>query len=163
MRKLIPLLLILISAGAGIGAGLFLRPAAVPEEEGAAAPDGAAAASEDGAHGGDPEMLPEFVKMSNQFIVPLVERNQITSMIILSLSLEVEAGGTEKVFAQEPKLRDEFLQRLFDHANTGGFAGTFTDADNLVILRKGLTEVAKSVLGNTVKSVLITDIIRQDS
>ena len=63
----------------------------------------------------------------------------------------------------EPKLRDGILQLLFDHANTGGFQGSFTDADNLVILRKGLTEVARSVLGSMVRNVLITDMIRQDS
>lgn len=160
MRKLLPLLLILIGAGAGLGAGLHLRPALVADVEG----DPAATAD---AHSADTTrsagQLPEFVKLNNQFIVPLVERNQITSLIILSLSLEVTVGGTEQVYAQEPKLRDEILQRLFDHANTGGFRGTFTDADNLLILRKGLTEVARGVLGNMVRSVLITDIIRQDS
>ncbi|MDO9639069.1 MAG: flagellar basal body-associated FliL family protein [Pseudotabrizicola sp.] len=159
MRKLLPLLLILIGAGAGLGAGWHLRPAPAAEGEGdpAAAGDTHAAGT---AH--STEQLPEFVKLNNQFIVPLVEKNQIASLIILSLSLEVTAGGTEKVFAQEPKLRDEMLQRLFDHANTGGFRGTFTDADNLLILRKGLTEVARGVLGDMVKTVLITDIIRQD-
>lgn len=160
MRKLIPLLLILIGAGAGLGAGLQLRPAPVADGEGdpTAAGDIPAEPADT-----NPEELPEFVKLSNQFIVPLVERDRITSVIILSLSLEVTAGGTEKVFAQEPKLRDEILQRLFDHANTGGFRGTFTDADNLVILRKGLLEVARGLLGDMVKSVLITDIIRQES
>lgn len=160
MRKLLPLLLILIGIGAGLGAGLHLRPAPVVDGEGDAAATGDApvVAATD-----SPEQLSEFVKLTNPFIVPLVERNQITSLIILSLSLEVTAGGTERVFAQEPKLRDEILQRLFDHANTGGFRGTFTDADNLLILRKGLTEVARGVLGDMVRTVLITDIIRQDS
>lgn len=159
MKKLIPLLLILIGAGAGLGAGLFLRPA--PVAEGDADPATSDNADAENA-AQDPEVLPEFVKLTNPFVVPLVERNQIASLIVLSLSLEVAAGATEQVFAQEPKLRDELLQRLFDHANTGGFRGTFTDADNLVILRRALTEVAQSVLGDMVKTVLITDIIRQD-
>ncbi|WP_103332098.1 flagellar basal body-associated FliL family protein [Pseudotabrizicola formosa] len=161
MRKLLPLLLILIGAGAGLGAGLFLRPAA-PIAEGEADPSAEGIAPAEDAEA-SPEQLPEFVKLTNQFVVPLVERNQITSMVILSLSIEVTAGGTDLVYAKEPKLRDEILQRLFDHANTGGFRGTFTDADNLVILRKGLTEVAQNVLGDIVKTVLITDIIRQDN
>ncbi|RGP35514.1 flagellar basal body-associated protein FliL [Pseudotabrizicola alkalilacus] len=160
MRKLLPLLLILLGAGAGVGAGFFLRPppaAAVGDEHGAdPAPQTANEAAKS-------DQLPEFVKLTNQFIVPVVEKNRIVSLVILSLSLEVKPGGTERVFAQEPKLRDGILQLLFDHANTGGFRGSFTDADNLVILRRGLKEVAQRVLGDMVKDVLITDMIRQDS
>ena len=84
-------------------------------------------------------------------------------MVILTLSLEVTQGTTEQVYAREPKLRDAFLQLLFDHANTGGFRGSFTDAANLVILRKGLLDIAKGILGDIVTDVLITDIVRQDN
>ena len=56
-------------------------------------------------------------------------------MVVLSLSLEVEAGNTEAVYAREPKLRDVFLQVLFDHANSAAFSGSFTDGSNLILLR----------------------------
>jgi hypothetical protein len=56
-----------------------------------------------------------------------------------------------------------FLQVLFDHANAGGFQGSFTDGSNLVILRKALFESAAGILGEQVKDVLISDIARQDS
>lgn len=156
MRKLLPLLLILVGLGAGTGAGFFLRPPHQPEtaEESSA---------EVHAEEADPEHVPEFVKLTNQFIVPVVEDDRIASLVILSLSLEVTAGSTEQIYAQEPKLRDAILQLLFDHANTGGFRGSFTDADNLVILRKGLQEVAEGIYGEIVTNVLITDIVRQDS
>jgi flagellar basal body-associated protein FliL len=160
MRKLLPLLLILIGAGAGVGAGLFLRP--VPEAEAAQNPEAAQDMATE-AEPVDPEILPEFVKLNNQFIVPVVEDGRIVSMVILSLSLEVKTGTTEQVYAREPRLRDEMLQLLFDHANTGGFRGSFTDADNMVILRAGLNEIAKKVLGDSVLDVLITDIVRQDN
>ncbi len=154
IRKLIPLLLALIGLGAGAGAGLALRPQ----------PEKAAETSEKDAveEAVSPELLPEYVKLSNQFIVPVVEGEQITSMVILSLSLEVKTGMTEQVYSREPKLRDAFLQVLFDHANTGGFRGSFTDAETLVPLREGLLEVARKALGDIVGDVLITDIIRQD-
>ena len=84
-------------------------------------------------------------------------------MVILSFSLEVETGDSPEVYNVEPKLRDMFLQVLFDHANAGGFAGVYTDGANLVILREALLESAKSVLGEKVKDVLITDLVRQDS
>jgi len=160
MRKLLPFLLIVMGAGAGVGAGLVLRPPSVSEE----ATDGEGAeAPQEAPEEVDPALAPEFVKLANQFIVPVVENDRIVSLVILSLSLEVAPGSTEQVYAQEPRLRDGILQLLFDHANTGGFRGSFTDADNLVILRRGLKEVAVSVMGDTVRNVLITDIIRQDS
>ena len=60
-------------------------------------------------------------------------------------------------------VRDVFLQVLFDHANTGGFSGSFTDGANLVFLRTSLKEAAVLVMGSAVRDVLITDIARQDS
>jgi flagellar protein FliL len=88
---------------------------------------------------------------------------RIDAMVIMSINLEVIAGSTEAVFAQEPKLRDGFLQVLFDHANAGGFRGSFTDGANMVNLRNALMEVAMKILGDQVIDVLIVDIGRQDS
>jgi flagellar protein FliL len=83
-------------------------------------------------------------------------------MVILSLSLEVTTGSTEAIFQREPKLRDVFLQVLFDHANAGGFKGSFTDGSNMIVLRRALLETAKATMGDIVKDVLIVDIVRQD-
>jgi hypothetical protein len=84
-------------------------------------------------------------------------------MVVLSLSLEVAPGSTEAVYEREPKLRDALLQVLFDHANVGGFSGSFTDGSNLILLRTSLKEASALVLGTIVRDVLITDIARQDS
>lgn len=159
MRRLLPILMILIGVGAGAGAGIFLRPsplvdAMIPSPEDGSAPH---PANDD-----EPPVTSEFVKLTNQFIVPVVENDRIASLVILSLSLEVTTGSRDRVYTYEPKLRDGILQLLFDHANTGGFRGSFTDAANLVVLRKGLNEVSRRILGDAVKDVMITDIIRQD-
>jgi flagellar protein FliL len=152
MGKILPLLLALVGLGAGIGAGLFLRPAPI---EGEAAHDEAAPEEE--------MEPPEFVKLSNQFVIPVLVDGRIDAMVIMSINLEVKAGSTEAVFTQEPKLRDGFLQVLFDHANAGGFRGSFTDGANMVNLRTALMEVAERILGELVIDVLIVDIGRQDS
>ncbi len=154
IRKLLPILLGLVGLGLGIGAGVYLRPA--PTEP--SADEIAAAVAE-----AEPAEPPEYVKLNNQFIVPVMEAGKVVSMVILSLSLEVETGSTEATYQQEPKLRDLFLQVLFDHANSGGFRGSFTDASNMVFLRKALLEAARKALGSAVKDVLISDITRQDS
>jgi flagellar protein FliL len=151
MRKLLPVLLAILGLGGGAGAGLALRPMPDPALEEVMAE-----------HPEEPEVPPEYVKLNNQFIVPVVEDGRVASMVILSLSLEVTAGSTEAVFAKEPKLRDIFLQVLFDHANSGGFRGSFTDGANMVILRRALLETAAMAMGDIVKDVLIIDIVRQD-
>lgn len=163
MRKLIlPLLLALLGIGAGATAGYVLRPAPPAPAEtdasaGAEAPAAPAEGTEDGAASS------EFVKLNNQFIVPDVEDGAIVSLVVLSLSLEVVLGGTEAVYAAEPKLRDTLLQVLFDHANAGGFRGDFTSAGQMEDLRRALLEAARRILGPTVKAVLISDIARQDN
>lgn len=144
LGKLIPLLLILIGAGGGVGAGIALRPAPEEPEEQAA-----------------PVVEPDYVKLSNQFVVPVVEHGKVASLVIMSLSLAT-TGGSEPVFAREPRFRDAFLSVLFAHANTGGFRGSFTDADNLVVLRTALLESARKILP-AVSDVLIVDIMRQDN
>ncbi len=158
IRKPIPLLLAIVGLAIGLGAGLFLRPAAQEAE----AP--VAEAQAPSGHGeAEGQAAPEYVKLNNQFVVPVLEDGKVVSMVVLALSLQVTEGGSEQVYAREPKLRDAILQVLFDHANSGGFAGAFTDGSNLVLLRKSLLEVAQRTLGPVVVDVLISDIARQDS
>lgn len=153
IRKILPVILGILGLLIGAGAGYFLRPA----------PDPAAHAEEVKPKNSDPALAPEYAKLSNQFIVPVMQKGKVSAMVILSLSLQVTTGGSPDVYNAEPKLRDAFLQVMFDHANSGGFSGSYTDGSNLVLLRTALLEAAKSVLGEKVTDVLITDIVRQDS
>ena len=157
IRKILPAILGLLGLLIGAGAGFFLRPA--PDPVAGAKTEAAKAPAEGQA---DPALVPEYAKLSNQFIVPVVQRGKVAAMVILSLSLEVTKDSTAEVYNVEPKLRDKFLQVMFDHSNAGGFSGTYTDGSNLVLLREALLEAARSVLGDKVKDVLITDIVRQD-
>lgn len=172
MRKLLPILLALFGLAAGGGAGFLLRPP--PAETGEIDPCGegnaTAEAESAGTHAAaaaeiDPDAPPayEYVKLNNQFVVPVVEDGEIASLVILSISLEVATGSTEQVYAREPKLRDSFLQVLFDHANAGGFRGAFTQSNNMDVLRSSLLETARKAMGATVSDVLIVDIVRQDT
>lgn len=156
IKKLLPLLLLLVGAGAGVGAGIFLRPEVAPEVEGATEVAQAPEPEEEG------PTDREYVRMTNQFVVPVVNDDKVAALVVLSLSVEVEAGQREAVFPKEPKLRDSFLQVLFDHANIGGFDGAFTNANNMDVLRGALREVAKRDLGDIITDVLIVEIARQD-
>lgn len=166
--KLLPLLLAILGLGAGVGAGLALRP---EPEVGATDLCGPAAEGMPAAEVPPQPVSPidaqgaltkDYVKLNNQFIVPILQEGSVRSMIILSLSLEVPIGGSELVYKLEPKLRDNLLQVLFDHANTGGFSGAFTDANKMAVLRLALLETAQRLIGSQVSDVLISDIARQD-
>jgi hypothetical protein len=104
----------------------------------------------------------EYARMNNQFVVPVVMNDRVSALMVLSLSIEVETGGQEAVFSHEPRLRDAFLQVMFDHANIGGFNGAFTASSNMRILREALQDAADRVMRGHISDVLIVDIVRQD-
>ena len=169
MGKLIPILLAVVGLGGGIGAGIMFRPD--PAENHASDADEHCApgetlakaevhdAAQDADHSGADAN--EYVKFSNQFIIPVMAADRVESMVVLSLSLEVVPGSKEEIYQREPKLRDAFLQVLFNHANVGGFDGNFVDTVNLKTLRSALFEVAQKQVGEIAVDVLIVDLIKQ--
>lgn len=164
--KFLPILLAVAGTGAGIGAGIFLMPA--PEEKAAEAIDCVVPEKEPKAEtvaekSEGPQEGREYIKLSNQFVIPVMSSERVQALVVASFSIEVPSGGAEGVYAREPKLRDAFLQVLFDHANIGGFEGRFTDTGRMLILREALRDAARNVLGNDVFDVLITEIARQDA
>jgi hypothetical protein len=165
MGKLLPLVLALAGLGAGVGAGFFLKPAPKPTETVEAAADAAAVCpptgDEDHALPPEPGAPAEFVKLANQFVVPVVVDNDVDSMVVLTLSLEVTQGSQQDIYGLEPKLRDAFLRVLFDHANMGGFQGNFLNHLGLEALRSALREIGQKTAGPILHDVLIVDMVKQ--
>ncbi len=168
IKKLLPILLALVGTGAGVGAGLFLMPADEDQADATEClpPDDAVRHETVEAKPDDPDLhdaTREYVKLNNQFVVPIMGSERVRALVVASLSVEVSIGATETVYAREPKLRDVFLQVMFDHANIGGFEGAFTTGERMKILRGALLDAARSVLGSDVSDVLITEIARQEA
>lgn len=169
MGKILPILLALIGLGAGIGGGIALRPN--PEDQTLLTPCGedgdshttVSEAEQSGNVETDQQNSPDYVKLNNQFVVPVVQDGSVTALVVMSLSLELNSGGPELVYQREPKLRDALLQVLFDHANAGGFDGNFTSGRNMEALRRALRESAINTLGPEVSDVLIVDVVRQEA
>lgn len=168
---LLPVILTLVGLGLGAGAGWMLKPKTDAMKEASKEPEKGEQTDTDAAKKPAKEKTPpdepensssEFVKLNNQFVVPVVSDSVVSSLVVMSLSLEVETGLREAVFQREPKLRDALLQVMFDHANIGGFDGTFTTAGNLDVLRAGLTDAARKIVPGDVFGILIVDIARQD-
>jgi hypothetical protein len=169
MAKILALILAVGGLGAGVGAGLMLRPEPEPPAKAEEVACDSADKPDAAEKGARQEEVPEgeagfeYVKLNNQFVVPVVDEEKVKALVVLSLSLEVVAGARETIYQREPKLRDVFLQVLFDHANAGGFDGAFTNGRNMTLLRDALREVARKTLGATVRDVLIVDVVRQDA
>jgi|GEM_PF-224510 len=176
IKKLLPLVLILAGAGAGVGAGIALRPAPEPAD----LPEDGAVTETDAPCGPDPnapaevaadrpELAPadaaaqsEFVKFPEQFVIPVVEDDKVTALVVMRLTIEVAPEMKDTVTARIPKLRDGFLRIMLDHANIGGFDGQFTSNGSMETLRRGFVDFAASSFPAGIHDVLILDINRQD-
>jgi len=165
MKRLIPIIAVVVALTGGAGAGLFLAP-----KDACAAAEPAPASSDEDMTDCAPkdemsdkkDVPTEYATMNRQFVIPVMRGGQVQAMVVATLALEVAEGTSEAAYSAEPKLRDAFLQVFFVHAHSGGFDGAFTQASAMTDLRERLYEVAKPVLGDALKSVLITDIVRQD-
>lgn len=180
IRVILPLLLLCLGIGIGIAAALFaaadIRVADSIDDTGSEPTQHTSSDDEHQElqnHNIDTESyLPvrpgssdelEYVRLNNQFVVPVVQDAVVKSLVVMSLTIEVQLGENEQVFSREPRLRDAFLRVMFRHANSGGFDGQFTRPLALNPLRAGLRDAARDVLGTVVHDVLIVDIVRQDA
>jgi hypothetical protein len=175
MKRLMPLLIALLGLGAGVAAGLVLKP--VPEEPDSAAGEPCPEHSEipctaqetdplkPSAHAGvELHGEPAYVPMEKPFVVPVFEGQKVVAMVVVSLSVATDEEGAHAVEAVQPRLRDGFLKAMFRHANSGGFDGLFTTGQKMEDLKSALLASAREAMpGAPVTEVLITEIARQDS
>lgn len=169
MQKILPILIALIGLGIGAGVGFVLKPAVETAEAECAEGDMTCKDAMEKSYTAmsverivEVEVPREYVEMKKQFVVPVIDENEVSSLVVMSLSLEIEEGVKETVFTREPKLRDAFLDIMFAHANSGGFSASFTKRQAMADLRGSLLKAAHEIIGSAVQKVLITEIVRQD-
>ena len=161
MKALLPVIFAVVGIAIGAGAGLFLAPK--PEEACEKPPcEEASKEKPEKEEESDAEDEADYLRLQSQFVVPIIREERVSSLVVMSISLEVQPNSEDYIYEREPKLRDVLLQVLFDHAFIGGFEGKFTESSRLTSLRVALLEGAKSVLGDRVTDILITDIMRQE-
>jgi hypothetical protein len=166
-RLLVPLAALAVGLGIGAGGAILTKPAppgdAVGTSAGGEGTEGRAVVAGRPTAPPPPDEVTEFAPIGNQFVVPVLREGRVHALVLVSITLEVAEGSTAEVFSIEPRLRDAFLQVLFDHANAGGFDDRFTQADRMSLLRQALREAADRMVGPALRNVLIVDIVRQEA
>ena len=158
--KLLAILLIPIGLVAGLAGGHFLAPEV--EEEPKEEQEQEAAAEQKKPPAPIDLADTDYANLDKHFIVPVIEDGSVSSLVVITMAVEVSRENKELVFEHEPKLRSEFLNVFFNHAQSGGFSGVFIQSQLMSDLRASLNAAAWSVLGDAARQVLITSLTRQD-
>lgn len=189
MGKLLPIILVVLGFGGGVGAGKFLQPEPPEDMDGCGTPNAhgddhkptdheeeTPVAMDEECHEPEPEPKHQYDEDGNlidgngasyatiakQFVIPILKDERVSGLVVAAIAIEVDEGQIEAVFGVEPKLRDAFLSVMFVHASSGGFRGNFLDRRSILDLKERLNEVARPIIGEVFHEVLLTEIARQD-
>lgn len=170
-KALLFALLAFLSAAGGLGAAIATAPA--PDSAGGAhasddahedahaheadTPESAAHDDHDQGHDGHGDAA-SYIKLPNQFIVPVVRDGVVSAMAVLSLGVETPESHQPEVLSMRPKLTDAFLTALFEHSNAGGFDGDFTSQNARSLLKSHLLTAAHETAGEYVTDILLLEL-----
>lgn len=157
MKKILPIIIVFVGVIGGAAIGVFMKP--TNEESGASV---AERGIDDTKSEETDATERNYVKIGRQTIVPVVESGETRALMLFELAVDVPAAQSSTVHEVEPRLRDAFLRELFRMSHTGAFMQNFTDERVIEELRHSLTRAAREHLGDTVKEVLILDVMRQE-
>ncbi|MFP7674691.1 flagellar basal body-associated FliL family protein [Marivita sp. S0852] len=158
LKIFVPILGLVLGLSGGIAIAVFLQ------SEDSDAPKEIAVGTEPVTVGDEVDQKDtEIVKLPNQFVVPVIVRNRVRAMVILTVAVEVSAAKADDVRMAEPKLRDTFLGELFELAAMDGFKDELIAKTTLELVRTALTVRAREILADQHVTVLITDMVRQDT
>ena len=103
-----------------------------------------------------------YYKFSREFVVPIMRNNQVTSLVILHITLETDSSTSEKLFSEEPKLRDNIMTTLIRLSNDGRTLEQPTDVNNYETIRSMVLMNLKESISDGIRNVLIVDLAKQD-
>lgn len=111
--------------------------------------------------GGYGESTVSYFKFSREFVVPLMRDNQVESLVILNLNLEIDSSESGSLFSKEPKLRDNIMSTLIELSNDGSTLDNFSQVESYETIRSVILENLKSEIGPGIMNVLILDMAKQ--
>lgn len=121
-------------------------------------------AGKDG-HGGAGSASGEstYFRFSREFVVPIIQNERVASLVILNINIEADAAASDKLFSQEPVLRDVVMTTLIEISGDGRTFQSMTSIENYETVRSLiLGNLQKKFPDMGIKNILILDIARQD-
>ena len=104
-----------------------------------------------------------YFKFSREFVVPMIENERVSSLVILNINVESDAATSDKLFSQEPVIRDVIMTTLIEISGDGKTFQSMTSIENYETLRSLiLVALQKKFPDMGIKNILILDIARQD-
>ena len=103
-----------------------------------------------------------YYKFSREFVVPIMRGGQVTSLIILHISLETDSSTSEKLFSEEPKLRDNIMTTLIGLSNDGRTLEEPTNINNYETIRSMILMNLQDSIDDGIQNVLIVDMAKQN-
>lgn len=109
-----------------------------------------------------PKKAFQTVPLKDQVVIPVIENEKITSLVIMTISFSISNSDTKKYYDVELNVRDALINTLFEFAYDGGFTSRFGHPDNFLDLKSRLLAAGKTILGDDLEEVLIGNLTRQD-
>jgi len=103
-----------------------------------------------------------YYKFSREFVVPIMRGGQVNSLVILHISLETDSATSERLFSEEPKLRDNIMTTLIALSNDGRTLEQPTDINNYETIRSMILMNLKDSIDDGIQNVLIVDMAKQN-
>ncbi len=104
-----------------------------------------------------------YFKFSREFVVPMIQNERVSSLVILNINVESDAALSDKLFSQEPVIRDVIMTTLIEISGDGKTFQSMTSIENYETLRSLiLVALQKKFPDMGIKNILILDIARQD-
>lgn len=113
-------------------------------------------------HGSSSSSGVEYFKFSREFVVPIMRESRVTSLVILNINLEIDAGGSDKLFSMEPKIRDNVMTTLIELSNDGSTLESIATLENYESIRATVLLNLQTILPDGIRNVLIVDMAKQN-
>ena len=119
-------------------------------------------AKKDGHGGGASSSESAYFKFSREFVVPIMRESRVESLVILNINLEVDASEIQRLFAMEPKIRDNIMTTLIELSNDGATLDSIATLKNYESIRSTVLLNLQTILPDGIRNVLIVDMAKQD-
>ncbi|OZB16889.1 MAG: hypothetical protein B7X53_07855 [Hyphomonas sp. 34-62-18] len=104
-----------------------------------------------------------YFRFSREFVVPIIQNERVASLVILNINIEADAAASDKLFSQEPVLRDVVMTTLIEISGDGRTFQSMTSIENYETVRSLiLGNLQKKFPDMGIENILILDIARQD-